>query len=146
MASWSQEMVPNRNRNQTVPYCQVWLYFAFVILSLLYQGQDVWYLDWKADNIVKNLSCLTYDSRCFSIDQTTIKNGTESEYFDTKNPCIFPFKYFDTTYNSCTRNGGSGFWCATSVDVNLNWKTYGYCNDLCPLEGVYLYILKFSKF
>lgn len=109
------------------------------ILSLLYQGQDVWYLDWKADKIVKNLSCLTYDSHCFSIDQTTIKNDTESEYFDTKNPCIFPFKYFDTTYNSCTRNGGSGFWCATSVDANLNWKTYGYCNDLCPLEGIYLY-------
>ena len=80
------------------------------------------------------------DSNCIGIDQDEILiDDKETHQIQTKNPCKFPFKYHDTTYNSCTRKSDNAFWCATSVDANLNWKTYGYCNDLCPLEGVYLY-------
>ena len=62
---------------------------------------------------------------------------------DTKNPCVFPFKWENKTYKSCTRMDGfsnntpekAGFWCATSVDVDLDVRVWGFCNDLCPLEG-----------
>ena len=97
-------------------------------------GADIWTLDWKADNIVKNLSCLTLDSSCFTIDQNAIT--IEREPFDIKNMCIFPFKYFDTTYNSCIRVNGGAFWCATSVDADLDFQTHGTCNDLCNYEGM----------
>ena len=109
------------------------------------EGADAWDFNWRADKIVKKLSCLTHETGCFSYDQDTIiieEKGFDFFSLDTKNICIFPFKYSNTTYNACTRNGGStskglGFWCATSVDVNQNWQTYGFCNDLCPLEGMY---------
>ena len=113
----------------------------FLILSLLYQESGIWTLDWKEDKIAKNLSCLTYYSHCFTIDQNQITIGKEK--YGTKNICIFPFRHYDTTYNSCTKNGELGFWCATSVNADLEWQSYGYCNDLCPLEGMF-YLVAFK--
>ena len=54
----------------------------------------------------------------------------------SRNPCIFPFKYDNKEYSSCTRftKDDTRFWCATSVDADLKWQTYGYCQN-CPLEG-----------
>ena len=106
-------------------------------------GADIWTLDWKADKIVTNLSCLTLDSGCFTFDQQAI--SIEEEPFDTKNMCIFPFRYFGTTFNSCIRFVEGAFWCATSVDADLEWQTFGVCNDLCPLKGMYLFPFKLSN-
>ena len=99
-----------------------------------------WARDWKADKIVTNPRCLTYDSNCFSnrndVEIYTESNGNRQN-FSSKNPCKFPFKFHGTIYNSCIRNRKNAFWCATSVDANLDWQTRGFCNDLCPLEGMY---------
>ena len=98
--------------------------------------------DWKADKIVTSYArCLTYESStCFSIyKQPTIENNVTLE-LDSKDPCIFPFKYVNKTYNSCTRytKKDTRFWCATSVSADLKMETFGYCQD-CPLEGMYFY-------
>ena len=117
---------------------------AFLILSLLYKENN-WIFNWKADDkIITNASCLVNDSNCFGTDQDTIiVDFKESRHFGSKNPCEFPFKYLNKTYNSCTRMEGTStgypkeeaYWCATSVDTDLNMQTYGFCNDKCPLEG-----------
>ena len=74
-----------------------------------------------------------------------LKEAQEARYVAAhrKNPCIFPFKYENKTYNSCTRWHGTSpgfpdeeaFWCATSVNADLNIQNWGFCNDFCPLEG-----------
>ena len=101
--------------------------------------------NWKADKIITNSNCLTYDTKCFSIYQEAIYIDLKVTHVYRKNPCIFPFRNGNVTHNSCTRIDGKspgypyeeGFWCATSVDADLNWRTGGYCNDLCPLEGTF---------
>ena len=55
---------------------------------------------------------------------------------DRKNPCVFPFKWENKTYHSCTMIDADGFWCATSVDTDSDVLTWGFCNDLCQLEGI----------
>ena len=98
-------------------------------------------LSWKADRkIVTNSSCLSYGSNCFSTGQETIiLNGTHHTVY-RRNPCVFPFKHDNTTYDSCTKKPNMhGFWCATSVDANLDYQTWGHCHDLCPLEGMHFY-------
>ena len=106
---------------------------------LYYEGIQNWKPNWKADKNVTNSLCLIDDSSCIGIDQDEIliddKETRQSHLYDTKNPCKFPFKYFGITYNSCTRKSDDAFWCATSVDANLDWLTHGYCNEAhCPLE------------
>ena len=110
----------------------------FFILFLPYKDKTNWIINWKGDNkIITNSSCLTYNSNCFGTKQEKITSESNETHVDRKNPCKFPFKYYNTLYNSCTRNAAKGFWCATSVDANLNYQTWGFCNDLCPLEGMY---------
>ena len=113
-------------------------------LSLLFKDLN-WILTWNADNrIITNSSCLTYDSNCFStIQDAIIIEVKEAHYVYRKDACTFPFKYDNATFNSCTRRDGTtegypdeeAFWCATSVDADLNMQTWGFCNNFCPLEG-----------
>ena len=118
-------------------------YLMPFFLLLLSKDQN-WILNWNADDkIISNSSCLIYDSNCFSTNQETIIIDLNYVAAERKNPCIFPFKYDNATYDSCTRSGGystgypdeEAFWCATSVNADLNMQTWGFCNDLCPLEG-----------
>ena len=111
------------------------------MLSLLTEKKEdeEWTLDWKGGKSVKLSKCLTRDSKCFSNrmdDAISIDTNGTRHKFSSKNPCIIPFKDSNTTYNSCTRFDSDGFWCATSVDADLEWQTWGFCNDLCPLEGI----------
>ena len=92
-------------------------------------------LNWNADKNATKSKCLTYDSNCFSNFPDTIIVDHKETQFYTTNPCIFPFKHSGKTYNSCTRD--TEFWCATSVDADLELQTSGLCEDFCPLEGIY---------
>ena len=99
-------------------------------------------LNWKEDSkIITNSICLndSYNSNCFSTNQETIiiefEEAIKYVAVYRKNPCVFPFKYLNKTYNSCTRKRGEGFWCATSVNDDSDMENWGFCNDLCPLEG-----------
>jgi len=53
-------------------------------------------------------------------------------------PCVFPFKYSGTIYNTCTtKHYGTTHWCATGTKsaTNLNMKGWGKCNmDTCEKE------------
>jgi len=53
-------------------------------------------------------------------------------------PCVFPFKYKDEIYNSCTnKSDPDGFlWCATKVDSEGNHLrgNFGYCGADCSEE------------
>ena len=106
---------------------------TFLILSLICQAEEKWTLDWTVGKVVTMSRCISDDSKCFS-------NRIDGSY-SSKNPCKFPFKDSNTTYNSCTRSNSNppGFWCATSVNNDLEWQTFGFCNDFCQLEGMYLY-------
>ena len=50
--------------------------------------------------------------------------------------CIFPFKFWDITFNSCTLFRENGPWCSTKVDINGDFIEgyYGYCGTNCPYE------------
>ena len=107
-----------------------------------YSEEKNWTCLWKADEFVTKSKCLAYDKNCLGTRKGREKidlNHTETHQVKATAQCIFPFKHYDTIYNSCTKNGEKGFWCATSVDANLDWQTFGFCNDLCPLEGIYFY-------
>ena len=47
----------------------------------------------------------------------------------------YVFLNMNKTYKSCTKTDDEAFWCATSVNADLDWQAWGYCNELCPLEG-----------
>ena len=113
------------------------------MLSLLYKEQTN--SNWNEDETIITYSgCLNDDSKCFSNRLYKIMgDGKKTRQFDVRNPCVFPFKHGNKTYNSCTREiygtNSKEFGCATSVDADLNWQTSGICNDFCPYEGMYLY-------
>ena len=90
-----------------------------------------WKIIWNADEIVTKSKCLSYGSNCLASRQDKPEIAT--------NPCVFPFKYKNTIYNSCTRKDSEAFWCATSVDSNLDWQLGGICSELCQLEGEYIF-------
>ena len=71
-----------------------------IVPFLYYQHftETSWAIDWKEDNIATNLSCLTNDSNCFANNQETIIIDNKESNFDGRNPCIFPFKHLNTTY------------------------------------------------
>merc|ERR1711970_364932 len=50
-------------------------------------------------------------------------------------PCVFPFTYLGTRYNSCTMGGFGRPWCATSVGIIGAMNTWAYCDtQACPLN------------
>ena len=96
------------------------------------------------NKIITYIGCLTNDSNCFSNGRDKIIIDSKRETVDVKNPCVFPFKYRDKSYDSCTKDGDKqAFWCATSVDADLYRLTTGRCNDACPLEGKQLPCTRF---
>ena len=50
--------------------------------------------------------------------------------------CLFPFKFKNKTYNSCTKVENNGIdWCATTVDkTTLEARKWGNCTESCPTE------------
>ena len=57
-------------------------------------------------------------------------------------PCIFPFKFDQVTYNSCTYKSASDGkpWCSTKVDKNgshISKKGFwGHCSINCPIASI----------
>ena len=54
-------------------------------------------------------------------------------------PCVFPFKFAQKTFNSCTDAKDPGnFWCSTKVDKDGKHiggaNEWGYCEDGCDNE------------
>jgi hypothetical protein len=48
-------------------------------------------------------------------------------------PCVFPFSYLGTRYNSCIMGGFGRSWCATSVGIIGAMNSWAYCDPvLCP--------------
>ena len=45
--------------------------------------------------------------------------------------CQFPFKYKGVEYNECTMEDESELWCATQVDNNREYITFGWCKSTC---------------
>ena len=45
--------------------------------------------------------------------------------------CVFPFIYEGVTYNSCTKEGEDYHWCATSVNEDLTYDGFGFCEESC---------------
>ena len=56
--------------------------------------------------------------------------------------CVFPFKYQDVEYYSCTYAASPVAWCATKVDPNgtVVTNSWGDCantqTSACPLETI----------
>ena len=62
-----------------------------------------------------------------------------TKYYPTaKGPCVFPFRYKNVTYNTCTKVDTKYNWCATVVDAQSNFKGgwWGYCNESCPTKDI----------
>merc|ERR1711936_473467 len=43
--------------------------------------------------------------------------------------CIFPFKYEGVSYTECTDVDSDSLWCATSLDDDGEYLTYGFCKE-----------------
>ena len=96
--------------------------------------KEIWKILWNADEIVSKSKCLDYNSNCLGIIRDFIKINEKN--VERTNPCKFPFKYKNAIYHSCTRKDSETFWCATSVDSDLEWQLGGTCTESCPLEGI----------
>ncbi|XP_040581395.1 matrix metalloproteinase-9 [Lepeophtheirus salmonis] len=48
--------------------------------------------------------------------------------------CIFPFTYREMTFSKCSKADYDKYWCATSVNSDGSFKTFGDCNSNCPME------------
>ena len=86
-----------------------------------------------------NSQCLKKNSNCLATRELTrsFTDGIHSKQvkLQAKDPCQFPFKYKNVIYNSCTKMDHDRFWCATTVDSTNHKTSWGYCNNLCPMEG-----------
>ncbi|XP_078666161.1 uncharacterized protein LOC144908452 [Branchiostoma floridae x Branchiostoma belcheri] len=50
-------------------------------------------------------------------------------------PCVFPFVYNGITYDSCTTDGSTAFWCSFDDVYSGNWK---YCDEQeCTFPFIY---------
>ena len=82
-----------------------------------------------------NKICSGFSSMFLKIGDLRIKidNQTDKKFeAKAKAPCIFPFKYKGTTYNSCTKADLPKYakWCAVAINnETLELKDYGYCED-----------------
>ena len=79
------------------------------------------------DNVLRNRNCSA------NKELTRINNGIQVK-LQPENPCKFPFVYKNETYKSCTKKDRDKFWCAATVDATNVTTSWGYCNDLCPME------------
>ena len=91
-------------------------------------------------NIVTIIKCLNDNSNCSASKELTMsfKDGNHSKQvqLQAKEPCQFPFIYKNVIYKSCIKRGKylDKFGCATTVDSNIKLTSWGYCNDLCPVQ------------
>ena len=47
-------------------------------------------------------------------------------------PCVFPFKYENKSYDSCTKLRFKRLWCATLVnETSTVMREWGWCKDSC---------------
>ena len=51
-------------------------------------------------------------------------------------PCVFPFRYKEKLYESCTSTDHIQNWCATKVGQNDTYvdDEWGNCNENCVFE------------
>ena len=98
-----------------------------------------WVELWKDDKVVIKSRCLPFKNTCLAKREDELRKNSITFIKTTAlGECIIPFKHENISYSSCTNvDADHGFWCATSVDVNLDWQTWGHCmdNTTCPLEG-----------
>ena len=85
-------------------------------------GSTIWWKDCNknCDSYIPNDS---NESENNQISPCTTEDG---------DPCVFPFTYNGNDYNSCTKDGNSKAWCATSVTMFGDYDDYGNCNKNCP--------------
>ena len=60
---------------------------------------------------------------------------TTKESAEKCTKCVFPFKYWGLTFNSCTSWGEPAPWCSTKTDENGVHRTghWGFCEESkCP--------------
>ena len=94
---------------------------------------------WKwqtADIVIESRWCLIFDNKCIGERNEKITYDDKDYPVKSIGECRFPFKHENKEYNSCTMADSDGLWCATSVDTNLNWQTFGFCTETCPFEGM----------
>ena len=99
-----------------------------------------WVELWKDDKVVIKSRCLIFNNMCLAKREDNLKIEDTRAFVKATalGQCIFPFKHKNVSYSSCTLvDADDGFWCATSVDANLDWQTWGNCmnNTTCPLKG-----------
>lgn len=95
---------------------------------------NTWKVTWNQKKTDIHSQCLTDTSMCSATKKLTRIIDSNEVKLQSKNPCQFPFIYDNVEYNSCTKDNRDSFWCATTVDANNKKTSWGYCNDLCPLE------------
>ena len=86
-------------------------------------------------SIVKS-RCLRDNSNCSATNDFSMKFKDKQVKLHSKDSCKFPFIYKNVTYFSCIKRGKylDKFGCATTVDFTNKVTSWGYCNDLCPVQ------------
>lgn len=76
------------------------------------------------------LNCL---QKAFNFQECSATKGEDI----IDEPCVFPFKYQNNNFETCTFAGRFYSWCATKLneDGYLLDKNWGYCNEDCPESG-----------
>ena len=55
-----------------------------------------------------------------------------------KKRCVFPFKYNGSLYSSCTNDHHDRAWCATALNVNMSYSSWGDCDPSnCQIRKSY---------
>ena len=53
--------------------------------------------------------------------------------------CVFPFKYKEKSYTSCTSDHSHRDWCSTLNNADGTVKEYGYCDTNKCKKGEFYY-------
>ena len=84
-------------------------------------------------NVIIKSRCLEYDkNKCMSTKDGFYPYGSTQREAIYEAPCVFPFKYENKSYDSCTKLRFKRLWCATLVDeTSMVMREWGWCKDSC---------------
>ena len=81
--------------------------------------------------------CYHTNVSLFLLDDCSALECKTDSGADPNKPCVFPFKFRNTTYNCCTFDASpeNKAWCSTKVDQAGNHiggqGNWGYCEEKC---------------